>query len=55
MSVTFHANSDSKSRKNVLVIRPAVMVEKLATVAVVSGTLLVDSTLGSEMFLVLLL
>ena len=31
------------------------MVEKLATVAVVNGTLLVDSTVGSEVFLVLLL
>ena len=31
------------------------MVEKLATVAVVNGALLVDSTVGSEMFLVLLL
>ena len=44
-----------KVEKMLLVIRPAVMVEKLATVAVVNGTLLVDSTVGSEMFLVLLL
>ena len=38
-----------------LAIRPAVMVEMPATLAVVDGTILVDSTVGSAMWVVVLL
>ena len=38
-----------------LAIRPAVMVEMPATLAVVDGTILVDSTVGSAIWVVVLL